>query len=497
MNPVERPRLVATIAARTLRDARREIRAAAREGAEIAEIRWDRLPEGSWDHREELAGAALPLWAAYRSRAEGGAGVSERRRRQEILTALAGPPFDFLDLEYRRDLPAGAALAGRLAAPGAPRPVVSYHGEAAPGGPAPLVAEMAREGAIVKVVLAADTEDFLDRVLPGWPPGPLGRSVVLTTGGSGAILRAGARRLGLGYVFARSGSAAEAVEPAQLPVAPMRWFLDGPADAPLFAVVGRPVGRSRSPELHYRWMRRAGLRGLYSAIEIGSPGGLARALPFFARSGYRGLNVTAPLKRAAFELADRREPSAAGAGAANTLTFREGRTVAANTDVAALLQWTEERLGPGGGRRRWTVLGAGGAARAALAAARAAGGTAEVRARDGARARTLAREFGAETPVGAGPRAEILIQATPAGTAGAGPLAISTEGLLGPDTWVLDLVYDPVDRSLADRARRAGARYEEGGRVLLLQAAASFAIWWGRPPPGGIGTEPGTAEGGP
>ena len=119
-----------------------------------------------------------------------------------------------------------------------------------------------------------------------------------------------------------------------------------------------------------------------------------RALP---AAGFRGVNVTIPHKEAALALADTASDAAREIGAANTLTFeRDGAINADNTDAPGLIAALGERWDPAG--RRALVLGAGGAARAAVWALLRAG-AADVAVwnrtrRAGARARGRARRPG-------------------------------------------------------------------------------------------------------
>src|SRR5680860_580067 len=114
----------------------------------------------------------------------------------------------------------------------------------------------------------------------------------------------------------------------------------------------------------------------------------ARAL---AASGYRGINVTIPHKRAAHDLADERSDAATAIGAANTLTYEDGRIAADNTDAAGFL----DALGAEPAGWRCLVLGAGGSARAVVWALREAGaGEVSIWSRTPERAAALAGDFG-------------------------------------------------------------------------------------------------------
>ena len=199
----------------------------------------------------------------------------------------------------------------------------------------------------------------------------------------------------------------------------------------------------------------------------------ARALP---RSGFRGANVTIPHKLAARALADELTPAAAAIGAANTLSFEEGRVLADNTDAGGLLDALEED--PRG--RGALVLGAGGAGRAAAWALREAGAHVAVWNRTPERARTLAAELGIDHADRSGRAADILVNATSLGLHGED---LPAEVELEPAAVVVDLVYGPEPTGLCRWAEAAGARVVGGLEVLVRQGARSLELWTGRPAP--------------
>lgn len=485
------PLVVVTLPGRTASACRAEARVAAAAGADVAEVRVDRWARGDWAALGELFPSPVPLLATLRSSAEGGEGPDGGPERERALDALRALPFAFLDLEAARDRPGPEpppATPGRASA----RIVRSSHLREATATEELrrlLVAEPAG-AAFVKVVLPSTVGDALGRVLPALPAPPAGPCVVHTTGASGPLLRAWSRRLGFPAVFARlpSGSDPGPVEPAQIPVDRLRPYLDADEGAPLFAVVGHPVAHSRSPALHSRWMRAEGRSGLYVALDIASEEELALALGPLASGGFRGLNVTHPWKAATLRVATQVRRAAEECGCANTLTLNGSAVEAENTDLAALLR----RFGELVREERWdgeelTVLGSGGAARAAAAAARALGARLRVRARDRARAQAVADRFGGRVD-GPGERrpSTLVVQATPVGRSGSGPLDARVAPVLGPKSYLLDLVYAPDDPAMAALAAARGARYEDGWRLLLYQASASYAVFWDAPPPASL-----------
>ena len=197
-----------------------------------------------------------------------------------------------------------------------------------------------------------------------------------------------------------------------------------------------------------------------------------RALP---GSGYRGANVTIPHKLAAHELADELTDAAREIGAVNTLSFREDGTIAGdNTDAGGLLDALGEPVPPSA-----VVLGAGGAARAAVWALASAGAEVAIWSRRPEPAAELARELGVAHTDRPGD-ADLLVNATSVGLREHDSL----EGLpLVAARVVVDLVYGDAPTPIARWADERGARLVDGLEVLVRQGARSLALWTGREPP--------------
>jgi shikimate dehydrogenase len=486
-NPV--PAIIVTIPATTVEAAREEIEIAARGGADLVEIRLDRWPPESRGAMGRLFPSPVPLLATLRSRAEGGEGPDDPGARANQLLAVAEHPFRWIDLEQARDLDLVAELppASQMGR------IVSTH---FPAGVGPeiwgrQVREVVAPGSIRKIVAWAPVGVLLTELLPELPPPGTDAAVAMTTGPSGSLLRVWSRRLGMPMVFAAPPvevpgvELRDSVEPSQLPVDHLKPFLSASNDAPLFGIVGHPVAHSRSPGIHGRWMARLGRTGLYVTLDIEREAEFLDALPALAMGGFRGLNVTHPWKWAALESATEVRGGAAACGVANTLVLRGDEIDAENTDLAAAVRRLEELREVGrwdGGRL--AVVGAGGAARATLAAARALGAPAAVYARRSESARGLSAEFGATAPaLGEGERYSLLVHATTVGRSSSGSLDVPLARLLAPGAHVLDWVYRPETDDVRGASVRAGATYEDGGRLLVYQAAASFGLWWGEEPP--------------
>jgi shikimate dehydrogenase len=185
--------------------------------------------------------------------------------------------------------------------------------------------------------------------------------------------------------------------------------------------------------------------------------------------------VTIPHKLAALEAADELSGAARAIGAVNTLTLHEdGRIAGDNTDAGGLLDALGEPA-----PATALVLGAGGAARAAIWALREAGTRVSVWNRTARTAAALAVELGVEATTRPGP-ADLLVNATSVGLRHEDSL----EGLpLVDSRVVVDLVYGDAPTPVAVWAEERGARLVDGLEVLVRQGARSVAVWTGREPP--------------
>ena len=260
---------------------------------------------------------------------------------------------------------------------------------------------------------------------------------------------------------------------------------------PKLAVIGFPVSHSRSPAMQSAALEALGLGGewSYAAVKL-EPERFEEVVREMVAREYVGANVTVPHKETALAVADGASEAARAIGAANTLSFRDGRIEADNTDAGGLLGSL-----PGGARSgRVLVLGAGGAARAAiwaLAHPEAVPGTkAEPREvhvwnRTATRAEAVGALLGAravESPVQA--NYELIVNTTTVGLHGEDPfehLPLAADGFV-PEQTVVDMVYGERPSALLAVAEAAGATVVDGLEVLVQQGALSLEIWTGRKP---------------
>jgi shikimate dehydrogenase len=275
---------------------------------------------------------------------------------------------------------------------------------------------------------------------------------------------------------------------------------------PRLAVIGFPVGHSRSPAMQNAALAALGLAGEweYGALEVAPDDFEATVREIAAGGEYAGVNVTVPHKEAALALADEASAAARAIGAANTLSFAAGRVAAGNTDAAGLVGalpdgFAAEARGEGG-RARALVLGAGGAARAVIWALSGAGAATDsafpnllvdVWNRTATRATEVCAELGGEplagvrgVPVPGQEDYALIVNTTAVGLHGEDPfeqLPLGSGGF-APGQVVVDMVYGERPSALLGAAAAAGATAVDGLEVLVQQGARSLRIWTGRAP---------------
>lgn len=253
-------------------------------------------------------------------------------------------------------------------------------------------------------------------------------------------------------------------------------------------VFGDPIKHSASPAMHNAAFEKLRLNWRYLPFHV-LPDKLEAALHGVRDMGLVGVNLTVPHKIFALALVDEVDPVARQLGAVNTVHVVDGRLVGHNTDGYGLVKALREAFGLRLKGKRVTIIGAGGAGRAATVQC-AMEGVAELCLfnRTTSKAEELARElhndFGSvQVTVGLpASRCDLLINATSVGLRAGDPSPIART-VLAKHTFVLDMIYRPVDTKLLRDAKRAGCRVTDGLGMLLHQGARAFEIWTGRKAP--------------
>jgi shikimate dehydrogenase/3-dehydroquinate dehydratase type I len=245
----------------------------------------------------------------------------------------------------------------------------------------------------------------------------------------------------------------------------------------LYGVVGGSPAKSMSPLLYNALFRTRGMASLYvplpvSDFERESPQAIENVPPI------RGMAVTQPWKLAAAR-AGRASEDVARTGAANTLYRERKGWRAENTDVDGVFDpLADHDTGEG---REAVIVGAGGAARAAVVAARRLGYEVLICARRNAEADRVAGMLGVDSLAWedlAASEADLYLNATPVGWADGDPSAIPERVLEGRPL-VFDCVYrkDGRPTSTIRAARDARCPVVEGLTMLAAQAVRQAQLF--------------------
>ncbi|SPB14142.1 shikimate dehydrogenase [Caballeronia novacaledonica] len=254
-----------------------------------------------------------------------------------------------------------------------------------------------------------------------------------------------------------------------------------------YAVIGNPIGHTKSPLIHGLFAEETQQDMAYTAIEgpLEPEQAFADTVRAFADAGGKGMNVTAPFKLKAFAMADKRSERAELAGAVNALKFEDGRIIAENFDGIGLVRDIEVNLGLPMAGKRVLVLGAGGAVRGALLPFLAARPAELVLAnRDIAKGRALAAQVSGRGPIStcgygdleAMGRFDLVVNATSASLTG--DLPPVPPSVFSPEGTAYELAYGKRLTPFLRLARNAGVRGIADGVGMLVEQAAEAFDWW-------------------
>jgi len=195
----------------------------------------------------------------------------------------------------------------------------------------------------------------------------------------------------------------------------------------------------------------------------------------------RGLSITAPHKEGIIKHLDSVDPISKSVGAVNTVVVENEELHGYNTDVQGLIEPLIQRIGSLAGSRA-AVIGAGGAARAAVFGLQRQGTDVALFARDVNKADTLAMKFNIScnelSPVSSFSNYDIVINTTPLGSLGEkiNETPAGRDQLRGARL-VYDLVYNPIETRLLREAREVGCDVLGGLEMLVGQAKLQFKMW--------------------
>jgi shikimate dehydrogenase len=267
-------------------------------------------------------------------------------------------------------------------------------------------------------------------------------------------------------------------------------------------LIGDPVAHSYSPRFQQAALDALGIPARYELWHTPDTQLLERVRSL-CQKDCLGANVTIPHKEAVLPLLDIIDPLAERIGAVNTIVNEDDYLHGYNTDAPGLLHaLLEHGIGTMDTHGHISLqghtailLGAGGAARgAAFGLAGAQVDRLIIFNRHLERAQMLAADvqqtydgpaFSLSDPSFLIPHSSsIIINATSVGMHGdVSPLPAEVLARFDADTFVYDMIYNPIQTHLLLQARTMGLRAANGLSMLLHQGALAFTLWTCRPAP--------------
>jgi len=307
--------------------------------------------------------------------------------------------------------------------------------------------------------------------------------VSMCMGEQGIISRVLGVRAGSVFIFA-SATAGEATAPGQVTAQELRnvYRIDQlDAATRVYGVVGDPVAHSLSPAIMNAAFRRENVNAVYLPLHAKT---LKDLLTCVREIPIHGISVTMPYKEAMLPHLDNTDSHTTKIGACNTVVrAQDGKLYGFNTDASGIVRPLERRLNTLEGARI-LVIGAGGAARAAVFGLKERGSEVYILNRSAAPAKKLAHQARArimKRPDLKKLAFDVIINATPVGMGNTRETPLQEKEINA--RYVFDMVYDPAETRLLKLAKERGAQVIPGIEMFVHQAARQFEIWTGKPAP--------------
>jgi 3-dehydroquinate dehydratase / shikimate dehydrogenase len=249
----------------------------------------------------------------------------------------------------------------------------------------------------------------------------------------------------------------------------------------VYGVVGDPVAHSLSPAIMNAAFRRENVNAVYLALHAKT---LKDLLTCVREIPIHGISVTMPYKEAILSHLDNTDSHTTKIGACNTVVrAQDGNLYGFNTDASGIVRPLERRLNTLEGARI-LVIGAGGAARAAVFGLKERGSEVYILNRTAGPAKKLAHQAHARIIKRADLKKlafDVIINATPVGMGNTRETPLQDKEINA--RYVFDMIYDPPETRFMKLARERGAQIIPGIEMFAHQAARQFEIWTGKPAP--------------
>ncbi|SDE87339.1 shikimate dehydrogenase [Terriglobus roseus] len=421
--------------------------------------------------------------ATCRRQPYGGGFQGTAQQQIDILAEAAAAGCQLVDIETETAEELGIAALDTLRANGA-AVILSWHDFQGTPALAPELDRMAPFAPdFRKIVPTATTiTEALQLIDLLETHGTDGRLIAMSMGFRGTLTRVLGPRFGSLFTFASpEGNAGTA--PGQVSISTLQELYRAESITPetaIYAVAGLPITGSLSPCMHNTAFRTAKRNAVYIPLETDIP---AELLAVVDRLNIRGLSVTMPLKETILPHLAISDTAVQQMQTSNTLVKTTEGFAGYNTDVPGIVGPLQRVLPLEGAKI--LILGAGGAARAAVFGLRDAGAHVYLLNRTHARAEALATEAGVHAIRRedlAAHTFDAIINSTPYGMKNQAMEApIAADEMRGKVFF--DLVYNPIETPLLQLAQHNGLYVIPGVEMFVEQGVRQFTLWTGEPAP--------------
>ncbi len=455
---------------------------------DLVEIRADFLEPGELPQLHTFPGQVqVPCILTIRRQADGGRFKKSEQERVNLLRRAATGRYAFVDIEEDLHIP---ALEEEIRARGG-RLIRSIHETGGLTASIPAlrtrIETLERSASdLPKAAFMINSTAELVRLVELCRELDGREKIVIGMGSYGFATRVLAEKLGSYLTFCSPPAGTRQAAKGHTDPETMNGvyrFSEIGRDTRVLGIIGNPIMHSFSPLIHNRGLSLLGLDAVYIPLHVD------RVPDFFKLAdslSIQGVSVTIPHKQAVIPFLSDRDPTVQAVGACNTIVRREAGWYGTNTDVYGFLHPLLEKVSrrPAPAAKAATVIGAGGAARSIVYALTREGWKLLILNRTPSRAQALAGEFDCawasldeRGAAQIGRHSDLIVQTTSSGmepdTTG-DPLPWYT---FGGHEIVYEIIYNPVETRLLDRAKRAGCDVIYGKHMLAAQAMGQFELF--------------------
>ena len=249
-----------------------------------------------------------------------------------------------------------------------------------------------------------------------------------------------------------------------------------------YLVIGKPIKHSQSPLLHNFWLKKNNINAIYEKEEY-EPSKLETLISKIREEKINGINVTVPFKEKIIPFLDELSPEAEITQSVNTIYFNKKSVVGHNTDIFGFetaIKDTKYDIE----NKKILILGAGGVVPSIIFALNKMKALKIMISNRTKNKTERLKKLSSNLKVidwGEIPDFDMIINATSLGLNKEDKIIIDFSKIK-KDKLFFDIIYNPSETNFLTEAKNNGNIVENGKKMFIYQALASFKIWHGVQP---------------